>query len=371
MKVNFLDLKAQYHSIKDEIDEALKNVLEQSAFAAGPFVKSFEEHFAEKHKAAYCVGVNSGTAALHAALMALGIKSGDEVIVPANTFFATPESVSLTGAVPVFVDCDPRFYNMDPNLIEKAITPRTKAIIVVHLYGQSAQLEPIKQIAEKHRLFLIEDCAQAHLATYNGTPVGTFGIMGCFSFYPGKNLGAYGEGGAVLTNDPDLYKTLMMIRDHGMSAKYHHQIIGHNYRMEGFQGAVLDVKLKHLEEWTQKRRRNAVLYRKYLEGIDSIVLPEEMSNAEHVYHLYVIRAEHRDELQAFLTANQVYTGIHYPIPCHLQNAYRSLGYQKGDFPVTDAFADKLLSLPMSEQLTEDEIIYVADMIRTFYQKHAA
>ncbi|RPI03740.1 MAG: DegT/DnrJ/EryC1/StrS family aminotransferase [Calditrichaeota bacterium] len=367
MKVNFLDLKAQYYSIKNEIDDAIHQVLERTAFAAGPFVKSFEEHFAERHQSKYCIGVNSGTAALHAALMALDIKAGDQVIVPANTFFATPESVSLTGATPVFVDCDPDYYNMDVDKIEAAITPKTKAVIAVHLYGQPARIDAIKRITDQHKLFLIEDCAQAHLSTLNGKFVGTFGIMGCWSFYPGKNLGAYGEGGAVTTDDAELYKKIMMIRDHGMPEKYHHEIIGHNYRLEGIQGAVLDVKLKHLDQWTAMRRHCAELYRKYLKKVPQITLPKEMPDAKHVYHLFVIRTPRRDELQAFLNANQIYTGIHYPIPCHLQNAYKTLGYKKGDFPVTDGYAEQLLSLPMSEQLKEEEIAFVAEMIIKFFE----
>lgn len=367
MKVNFLDLKAQYQSIKPEMDEAIQAVLDSCAFAAGPFVKSFEENFAKKHQSKFCVGVNSGTAALHASMMALDIGPGDEVIVPANTFFATPEAVSLAGATPVFVDCEPDYFNIDPAKIEAAISSRTKAIIAVHLYGQPAKMHAIKNIVETHHLLLIEDCAQAHTATLDGQSVGTFGVVGCFSFYAGKNLGAYGEAGAVITNDENLYKKMMMIRDHGMPQKYHHEVIGHNYRMEGMQGAVLDVKLNHIDAWTEHRRNSAALYRKYLADIAEIDIPTEMANAKHVYHLFVIRTPRRDELQKFLAEAQVYTGIHYPIPCHLQNAYTSLGYSKGDFPVTDGYADHLLSLPMSEQLKEDEIAFVAQKIKEFFQ----
>ncbi|HPR88759.1 MAG TPA: DegT/DnrJ/EryC1/StrS family aminotransferase [bacterium] len=367
MKVNFLDLRSQYHSIKNEIDDVIQQVLEKSAFAAGPFVKSFEEHFAAAHQSKFCVGVNSGTAALHVTMMALEIGPGAEVIVPANTFFATPEAVSLAGAKPVFVDNEKEFYNIDVALIERAITPKTRAIIAVNLYGQPAQLDKIKAIAEKHQLLLIEDCAQSHLATLNGKSTGTFGIFGCFSFYPGKNLGAYGEGGAVITNDEALYKKIMMLRDHGSAVKYHHDLIGQNYRLEGMQGAILDVKLKHLPEWTETRRKNAVLYHKYLSGISQTSLPGEMAGARHVYHVYCIRVPRREELIKFLTENQIYTGIHYPIPCHLQNAYASLGYQKGDMPVAEGYANQLLSLPMSEQLQEEEIRYVAEKIAEFYK----
>ncbi len=366
MKVNFLDLKAQYQSIKPEIDEAIQQVLDRSAFAAGPFVKSFEEHFAAAHDSRFCAGVNSGTAALHIALMALEIGRGDEVIVPANTFFATPEAVSLAGATPVFVDHEPEYYNIDPGLIEKAITPRTRAIIAVNLYGQAAQLDKIKAIADHHHLILIEDCAQSHLATLNGKPTATFGLCGCFSFYPGKNLGAYGEGGAVVTNDEALYKKIMMLRDHGSAVKYHHELIGHNYRLEGMQGAILDVKLKHLPAWTEKRRENAELYRQLLAKVPQVVVPREMPGAKHVYHVFCVRVPRRDELIRYLADQQIYTGIHYPIPCHLQKAYAGLGYKEGSCPVSEAYAGQLLSLPMSEMLKAEEIAYVCEAIQAFY-----
>ncbi len=366
MKVNFLDLKAQYATIKDEIDEAIRRVIEKTAFAAGPFVKEFEEAFAAAHKANFCVGVNSGTSALHAAMMALGIGPGDEVIVPANTFFATPEAVSLAGAVPVFVDCEDKFYNIDPQKVEAAITSKTKAIIPVHLYGQPAQLNEIMEIAQRHSLNVVEDCAQAHIAQYKGKPVGTAGIMGCFSFYPGKNLGAYGEGGAVVTNDEALYKKLMALRDHGSSKKYYHDFIGHNYRMEGFQGAILGVKLKHLEKWVDARRKNAELYREYLKDVKEIVLPEEMDDVKHVYHLFVIRAPRREELQTFLGDSQIYTGIHYPIPCHLQKAYEGTNPGTGSCPVSERYAGEIVSLPMFAELTEEEIAQVAKKIAEFY-----
>ncbi len=366
MKVNFLDLKAQYLSIKEEIDEAIQNVLMSSAFAAGPFVKSFEENFAKSHNADFCVGVNSGTAALHAAMMALDIKTGDEVIVPANTFFASPESVSLAGAVPVFVDCEPDYYNIDPEKIEEKITPKTKAVLAVHLYGQPAQMDKIQAICKKHNLLLIEDCAQAHIAEYKGQKIGTFGDCGCFSFYPGKNLGAYGEGGAVITNNKDLYTKIMMIRDHGMPEKYHHDIIGHNYRLEGLQGAILDVKLKYLSGWTKTRQKNAQLYNKLLSQCEKIVTPKVINGAEHVYHVYVIRCQDREDLINFLKDNGIFTGIHYPIPCHLQKAYKFLNYPKDSFPVAEKYADQILSLPMSEQLTEEQINYVSGKILEYY-----
>ena len=366
IKVKFLDLKSQYLSIKDEIDEAIQDVLLDSAFADGPYVKEFEKNFALMHNAKYCVAVNSGTAALHASLMALEIKAGDEVIVPANTFFSTPLSVTLTGATPVFVDCESEYYNIDFDKIQDAITKNTKAIIAVHLYGQPAQLYKIKHIADKNNLILIEDCAQAHIAKYREGFVGNFGKCGCFSFYCGKNLGAYGEGGAIITNDKELYEWLRMIKNIGMSQKYYHDLIGHNYRMSGMQGAILNVKLKYIEEWTKIRRRNAALYRQYLADCNEIILPNEMENIKHVYHLFVIRTKKRDKLRHFLNNNNIQTGIHYPIPCHLQKAYDYLNYKIGDFPITEKLSNEIISLPMSEQLNEKEIRYVSWKIKEFF-----
>lgn len=368
MKINFVDLKAQYLSIKNEIDEAIQNVIDKTAFSSGPFVKSFEENFARTHKAKYCIGVNSGTSALHLAMWALEIGKNDEVIVPANTFFATPESVSLCGAQPVFVDCEPNYFNIDPQDIKKVISNKTKAIIAVHLYGQPAQIDEIKAIAEKNNLLLIEDCAQAHLAEYKGVLVGTFGICGCFSFYPGKNLGAYGEGGAILTNNEELHMKMMALRDHGSTQKFYHDYIGHNYRMEGIQGAILNVKLKYLPEWTKKRRKNADLYRKYLAGIKDITVPLEMSGVKHVYHLFVARVSKRNELMKYLKDNEIYTGIHYPIPCHLQKAYDTLHQQKVKLPISEKLASEVLSLPMYAELREEEIVYVSKKIRDFYNE---
>ncbi|MBI5409246.1 MAG: DegT/DnrJ/EryC1/StrS family aminotransferase [Nitrospirae bacterium] len=369
MRVNFLDLTAQYLTIKDEIDAAIQNVIDHSAFSSGPFVKSFEENFARAHGARYCVGVNSGTSALHVAMWALGVGENDEVIVPTNTFFATPEAVSLTGAEPVFVDCEPEYSNIDTRQIEEAVTGKTRAIIAVHLYGQPAQMEAVKAAAEKNKLLLIEDCAQAHLAEYKGKPVGTFGVCGCFSFYPGKNLGAYGEAGAVITDDKDLYSKMLVLRDHGALKKYHHDLVGHNYRMEGIQGAVLDVKLKYLRKWTEKRRENAGLYRKYLEGVKEVTPPSEMPEARHVYHLFVIRVSggQRDNLMKYLEDNKIYTGIHYPIPCHLQQAYSFMDQSKKGYPVSERYAKEILSLPMYPELTEKEIQYVCNKIREFYK----
>ncbi len=367
MKVNFIDLNRQYNSIKEEVDKAIQEVINQNAFAAGPFVKSFENNFAKAHSCKFCIGVSSGTAALHVSLMALEISIGDEVIVPSNTFFATAEAVSLTGATPVFVDCEEQYFNINPNAIEDKITKKTKAIVAVHLYGQPAKMDTIKKIAEKYNLYLIEDCAQSHLAEYKGCSVGTFGTFGCFSFYPGKNLGAYGEGGAVLTNDETMFKKIIALRNHGMTEKYHHEYIGHNYRLEGIQGAVLDVKLKYLTSWTKKRRENANLYRQYLSDVDEIVLPDEMPDVKHVYHLFVIRTQDRDGLANFLNDSGIYTGIHYPVPCHSQNAYAFLGYKENSFPVSEKYANEILSLPMFAELMGNEILFIADKIKEYFR----
>lgn len=368
IKVKFIDLQSQYLSIKREIDDAIQSVLQDSSFTLGPYVESFENNFAKLHNAEYCVALNSGTSALHASMMALNIGSEDEVLVPTNTFFATPLSAILVGAKPVFIDCEQTYYNIDVEQIEKSITKKTKAIVPVHLYGQSAVMNKIMDLASKYGLYVIEDCAQAHIAEFHGNKVGTFGDIGCFSFYPGKNLGAYGEGGAILTNDESLYRKIKVIRNLGMDERYHHDIIGHNFRMEGIQGAILDVKLKYLEEWTKIRRKNADLYRQLLENCDEVILPDEMPGAKHVYHLFVIRAERRNSLMEFLNKNGIETGLHYPIPCHLQNACKYLGYKPGDFPVAEKLADEILSLPMSEQLKEHEIEYVSEKIKEFYVK---
>lgn len=376
MQVPFLDLKAQYQKIKQEIHNAISEVLESTSFILGKPVQEFENEFAKMHGVKYCVGLSSGTDGNHIALWALNIGPGDEVIVPANTFIATAWGATLCGAKPVFVDCHPESYNIDPDKVERAITPKTKAIVTVHLYGQPADMDPLKEIAEKYKIYLIEDAAQAHLAEYKGKKVGGFGISASFSFYPGKNLGAYGEAGAVTTNDDELAEKFRMIRDHGSVKKYTHVLLGHNYRMESIQGAVLKVKLKYLEEWTEKRRQVAEKYRELLSDIEEIKLPKEMSYAKHVYHLFVIqvnsksdkRQEIRDKLQKFLNENGIGTGLHYPIPLHLQPCFKELGYKKGDFPVTEQLAEGGLSLPIYPELTDSQIEYVAEKIREFFKK---
>lgn len=368
MRVKFYDLQKQYQGIKKEIDTAIAEVLEQASFYDSAFVESFENNFALKHQAKYCVAVNSGTSALHATLLALNIGPGDEVLVPVNTFFATAEAVSLTGATPVFVDIETDYYCIDTAQLINKLSERTKAIIAVHLYGQAANLAELTKFTKKHGLYLIEDCAHAHLATYNQQAVGTFGIAACFSFFPGKNLGAYGEGGAILTFDSHLAVELQKIRSHGALQKYHHERIGHNYRMEGIQGAILNVKLKYISTWTAKRRQNAALYDRLLKDCPSVMLPQRSPMNEHVYHLYVIRCQDRDNLKVFLEEKGIETGLHYPIPLHLQKAYAFLDDKIGDFPVAEKLAGEILSLPISEQSTEEEIHYVAQHIKEFYEK---
>jgi dTDP-4-amino-4,6-dideoxygalactose transaminase len=371
MQVPFLDLKLQYKSIKNEIDPAIQNILDNTAFILGKSVSDFETAFAREHNVKHCLGVSSGTDGNHLALWALGIQPGDEVIIPANTFIATAWGATLCGAIPVFVDCEPDSYNIDPNKVEAAITKKTKAIVAVHLYGQPADLDPLREIASKHKLFLVEDCAQAHFAEYKGIRIGGLSDTASFSFYPGKNLGAYGEGGAVTTNNDEVAQMVKMLRDHGAVQKYNHEVLGHNYRMEGIQGAVLGVKLKHLGDWTNGRRLVAEKYNNSLKNLSEIKLPREMSYSKHVYHLFVIVANaggsvRRDELAKFLNNKGISSGLHYPIPLHLQPCFRNLGYRKGQFPVTEALAESGLSLPMYPELNDEQIGYVCESIKQFF-----
>ncbi len=383
MKIPFLDLRIQYESIKDEINPAIQNVLDTTAFVLGKSVEDFEKAFAEAHKVKHCVAVSSGTDGNHLALWALGLQKDDEVIIPANTFIATAWGATLCGATPVFVDCESDSYNIDPSKVEQAITSKTKAIVAVHLYGQPADIDPLREISTRKNIHLVEDCAQAHLAEYlthpvkpssnpstsgEWKPVGGLGEIASFSFYPGKNLGAYGEGGAVTTNDDALAKLVKMLRAHGAEEKYLHQIYGHNYRMEGIQGAVLGVKLKHLKEWTDKRRLVAQKYRELLSNVEQVKLPVEKSYAKHVYHLYVIQATKRDELQRYLQGQGISTGLHYPVPLHLQPCFKDLNYKKGVFPAAEQLAENGLSLPMFAELTDDQVAYVANAVKRFYHK---
>ncbi|MCP4695289.1 MAG: DegT/DnrJ/EryC1/StrS family aminotransferase [Gammaproteobacteria bacterium] len=365
MKVPFLDLKAQYASIRDEIAAELQAVLDNTAFAGGPFVAKFEKAFAEFCQTETCVGVGNGTEALWTALVGLGVGRGDEVITTANTFIATAEAISFCGATPVFTDVEERTCNMDPKLLEAAITPKTKAIIPVHLYGQPADMDPIMEIARARGLFVIEDACQAHGAEYKGRRAGSLGDAGCFSFYPGKNLGAYGEAGAMVTNNAELTEKARMFRDHGQEKKYYHSMVGWNARMDGFQGAVLSVKLKHLPAWTDARRKNAQRYDALLADAAGIITPAEADWAKHVYHLYPIRTQKRDALMEYLVKQDIFCGIHYPVPLHLQEAYKALGYSKGSFPITEKIAAEQVSLPMFPELTEAQQEKVSEEIKRF------
>lgn len=374
MNVPFLDLKAQYQSIKQEVDSAIQNVLDNTAYVLGPSVKKFEEDFATMHNVKHCVGTSSGTDGNHLALWSLGIGPGDEIIIPANTFIATAWGATLCGAKPVFVDCHSESYNIDPAKVESAITKNTKAIVAVHLYGQPADIDALKNIADKYKLFLIEDAAQAHISEYKSKKVGGLAEVASFSFYPGKNLGAYGEAGAVVTNNESVATRVKKLREHGQSKKYYHDSFGHNYRMEGIQGAVLGVKLKHLEKWTDGRRRAANKYKELLHNFEQIILPAELPDNKHVYHLYVIRInvgsseknhEQRNRLQAYLQENNISTGLHYPVPLHLQECFKYLGYKRGDFPVTENLAESGISLPMFPELKDDQIEYVTEKIKFF------
>lgn len=363
MKVPFLDLKAQYNVIRGEINTAIQEVLESSAFAGGPFVAKFEEQFAAYCGAKYAVGVGNGTDALWLVMLAHGIGPGDEVITVPNTFIATAEAVSICGAKPVFVDVDAQTYTMDPVRLKQAITPRTKAIIPVHLFGQTADMEPILEIAQQHGLPVIEDACQAHGASYKGRMAGTMGVAGCFSFYPGKNLGAYGEAGAVVTNDQELAAKIKILREHGQPKKYVHSVIGWNARMDGIQGAILSVKLKYLSAANEARRANARLYNELLAGEHLVVMPAEATYAKHVYHLYVIQTRRRDELIQLLGVEGIACGIHYPIPLHLQEAYASLGLSKMAFPVAEKSAQQFVSLPMFPELTREQITCVCEKLK--------
>jgi dTDP-4-amino-4,6-dideoxygalactose transaminase len=367
MKVPFLDLKLQRDPIQNEIDIVLKDVMANTAFASGPFVQKFEEEFAKFCGTKYCIAVNSGTSALHVALLAHGIQSGDEVITVPNTFIATAWAITYCGAKPVFVDVEPETWLMNPDLIEQAITPNTKAILPVHLYGQSADLDSINKIAKKYDLIVIEDAAQAHAGTYNGKIIGSLGNTTCFSFYPGKNLGAYGEGGAVVTDNEDIANNIRMLRDHGQTTKYHHDIVGFNYRMDGFQGAVLSVKLKYLQKWTNNRNKIAQKYRQRLDGISGLKVPHVSDKVVSAFHLYVINTENREQLVQYLKEQGIDTGLHYPVPIHLQKAYRNLGYSSGDFPIAEMNAEQCMSLPMFPELSDVQLDHVCKHIHYFYK----
>lgn len=368
MKVPFLDLKAQYEPLRERIGVAIQDVLEKTAFAGGPFVEKFEAEFAEFCGADHCVAVNSGTTSLWFVLLGFGIGPGDEVITAANTFIATAEAITFTGATPVFVDVTPDTLTMDPALLEAAITPKTRAIMPVQLYGQPADMDPILEIARKHKLYVIEDAAQAHGSQYKGRPCGALADAASFSFYPGKNLGAYGEGGAVTTNNAELAQAMRILRDHGQSKKYHHVKVGWNGRMDGIQGAVLSVKLGELNGWNDARRRHAALYNELLADLPGLELPVESDDSRHIYHLYVVRTPHREALMQHLADRDIATGIHYPVPVPRAEAYADLGIAPGSHPVTEAAAEEILSLPMFPELAREQVQYVCDAVRSFCEQ---
>ncbi|MEJ0038430.1 MAG: DegT/DnrJ/EryC1/StrS family aminotransferase [Gammaproteobacteria bacterium] len=364
--IPFVDLRAQYHSIKSEVDAAILATIESCQFTLGSEVAKFEEEFAAYQQSKFGAGVNTGTSALHLALLAANIGAGDEVITVPFTFVASVAAIYYTGAKAVFVDIDPKTYTMDPAKIEAAITPRTKAILPVHLYGQPADMDPIMAIAKKHNLIVVEDACQAHGAEYKGKRVGSIGDFGAFSFYPGKNLGAYGEGGFVTTQSPEFNRTVRMLRDWGAEKKYQHVLKGYNYRLEGIQGAVLRVKLKYLEKWTEARRSAAALYGKLFED-SGIPTPYVAPNVRHVYHIYAVRTGTRAAWQDALNAKGVQTGIHYPIPVHMLPAYADLGYKQGQFPHSEAAANEVLSLPMFPEITQAQVEGVVSAVRSLEQ----
>ena len=364
--VPVLDLRAQYNRLRDEVLRALQEVADSTTYVLGPKVAEFEKAFAAHVGTRHCIGVNSGTSALHLALVGAGVGPGDEVITVPMTFIATSWGISYVGATPVFVDVDAVTYTMDVSQVERRITPRTRAILPVHLYGQPADLGPLLEIGARHGIPVIEDAAQAHGARYQGQGAGSLGQSGCFSFYPGKNLGACGEGGAVVTNDDRIAARLRALRDHGQTERYHHEEIGFNYRMDAFQGAVLSVKLKHLERWTEGRRLLAERYRKLLAGLP-IQLPAEAPGRRHVWHLFVALHPERDRIRRELEARVIHTGLHYPIPLHLQKAYRHLGYGPGEFPVAERIGRECLTLPLFPEMTirqQDAVIEeLTDVLR--------
>ena len=353
--IPFLDLKSHHAALRTELDRAIKEVIDSSAFAGGPFVEKFERDFAAYCGSRYAIGVGSGTEALWLPLLACGVGPGDEVITVANTFMATAEAITYCGARPVFVDVNETTYTMDPAGLEDAVGPRTKAIIPVHLFGQPADMDPILEFARKHNLFVIEDAAQAHGAKYKGRTAGTIGDAGCFSFYPSKNLGALGEAGAIITNNAELQEKLRILRDHGQVRKYHHEVIGWNCRMDGIQAAVLSVKLAYLESGNSLRRTHALQYNRAFDGMGEVITPFEASYARHVYHVYAIRVEERDEVTRFLKERAIQCAVHYPVPIHLQKAYQDLGYKTGSLPISEKIAREFISLPMFPELTEAQI----------------
>jgi dTDP-4-amino-4,6-dideoxygalactose transaminase len=366
MKIPFVDLKTQYRALKPQIDGAIQCVIEETAFVRGPYVAAFEAEYARRYGVKHCVSVGNGTDALYVALKSLGIGPGDEVITTAISWIATSEVITQTGARVVFVDIDPEYYTLDVANIERKITLRTKAIIPVHLYGQPAEMDTLVDLCKKHGLYLIEDCAQAHFAQFKGKRVGTFGDAGIFSFYPGKNLGAYGDAGAIITNDDDLAKKMRMFANHGALQKHHHEMEGVNSRMDGIQGAVLSVKLPFIKEWNERRYQNALKYNELLRPISGLVVPKIRPDVKHIFHVYAIRVGQRDALARYLKENGVATAVHYPVALPFMKAYEYLGCSAGEYPVAYKCQKEVLSLPMYPELSDDQIGYVAGVIKRFY-----
>lgn len=361
--IPLVDLKLQYQGIKAEISQAIERVLSNASFIMGEDLSGFERHFADYCRARHAIGVASGTDALFLSLLALGIGPGSEVITTPHTFVATVEAILHVGARPVLVDIHPSTYTLDPAALEAAITPRTRLILPVHLYGQPANMEAIAQIAARYNLPIVEDAAQAHGAFYAQKPIGHHAKLTCFSFYPSKNLGAYGDGGAITTNDDELAGQVRLLRDHGSATKYRHSLVGYNSRLDALQAAILDVKLRHLETWIEARRRKAAYYDDRLSDVEGVIVPQADAQARHVYHLYVIQVPgDRDVVAARLKADGIHTGIHYPTPVHLQPGFSSLGYTSGDFPVTEQVASHILSLPLYPELTETQMDYVVERL---------
>lgn len=365
MFIPLVDLKSQYLSIQQEIDEAIRAVIEDCVFIKGRFVEEFEQAFADKCHVDHCLGVASGTDAIYIILRALGIGSGDGVITPAYSWISTSETVVQAGAKPIFVDIDPDFYTIDSTKIEECITSKTKAIIAVHLYGQPADMDAIREICEAHDLYLIEDCAQAHFAEYKGKNVGTFGIAGTFSFYPGKNLGAYGDAGAIITNNSELAEKARRIANHGALVKHDHEIDGINSRLDGIQASILTTKLKFIRQWNDKRAEHSLMYNELLKDVHGITTPKIHPDVSHIFHLYVIRTPRRNGLQQYLKQSGIQTAIHYPTALPFLPVYRELGHAPEDFPISFAYESEILSLPMYPELTEDQIQFVCDKIKSF------
>lgn len=365
--IPFVDLKVQYQALKTDIDNAISSVIEETAFIRGKYVNEFEKTYAEKYGIKHCISVANGTDAIYIALKALGVGPGDEVITVANSWISTSETITQTGAKVVFVDTEPDYFTIDVSKIEEKITPRTRAIIPVHLYGQPAEIDVIKNICDSNNLYLIEDCAQAHFASYKGQNVGTFGNVGTFSFYPGKNLGSYGDAGAIITNDDQLAYKIRMFANHGALKKHYHQIEGINSRMDGIQAAILSVKLPHIDEWNEKRYQNALLYNELLSNVEEVILPKIRPESKHIFHLYVIRAKNREKLQQHLEKSGISTAVHYPVALPFMEAYYYLEHKSEDFPIAFRNQDEILSLPMYPELTKDSILYIVKKVKEFYK----